>query len=223
MISGSTLILGDSISVGYGPLLPVSGGQKVIVAKVGAPTEWLLGETEKVRPVFDNVFLLIGTNDVGGGASADAIYHRIRQISDRFATSARVVLMTVPPLKGWANYASRFDAIDAKRRSLNDKIRSTPAVRILDLDKLLADPSDPSKLAPQFDSGDHLHPNPKALATLIDASTGGLSSPSPVSPFTPSTPTPGRQASEESSRAAAAFAFAMMVGATWWFLKTRKV
>ena len=40
---------------------------------------------------------------------------------------------------------------------------------VIDFDKLLRDPSHPSRLLPAYDSGDHLHPNDGGYGTMADA------------------------------------------------------
>jgi lysophospholipase L1-like esterase len=42
---------------------------------------------------------------------------------------------------------------------------------VIDFDAVVRDPSDPSRILPAFDSGDHLHPNDagyQAMANAID-------------------------------------------------------
>lgn len=44
---------------------------------------------------------------------------------------------------------------------------------VIDFDKLLRDPSDPSRLLPAYDGGDHVHPNDfgyRVMAEAIDLS-----------------------------------------------------
>jgi lysophospholipase L1-like esterase len=61
---------------------------------------------------------------------------------------------------------------DAKRQAVNLWIRTGGAFdAVIDFDAVLRDPSDPTRLRPEFDSGDHLHPNDagyKAMADAID-------------------------------------------------------
>ncbi|KAG6828325.1 hypothetical protein H0H92_008389 [Tricholoma furcatifolium] len=38
---------------------------------------------------------------------------------------------------------------------------------VFDFDKLLADPANPAQLLPQYDSGDHLHPNVAAYEVMV--------------------------------------------------------
>jgi lysophospholipase L1-like esterase len=46
--------------------------------------------------------------------------------------------------------------------------------RIVDFDAVIRDPAHPTRLKPEFDSGDHIHPNDagnQAMADAIDLST----------------------------------------------------
>jgi lysophospholipase L1-like esterase len=40
---------------------------------------------------------------------------------------------------------------------------------VLDFASVVADPSDPTMMAPQFDSGDHLHPNDAGYQAMANA------------------------------------------------------
>lgn len=55
------------------------------------------------------------------------------------------------------------------RQKINDFIRNSGTFdAVADFDKLLADPSIPSQLAPQYDSGDYLHPGVVGYQHLAD-------------------------------------------------------
>jgi lysophospholipase L1-like esterase len=61
---------------------------------------------------------------------------------------------------------------EVKRQAVNLWIRTGGAFdAVIDFDAALRDPSDPTRLRPELDSGDHLHPNDagyKAMADAID-------------------------------------------------------
>jgi len=40
---------------------------------------------------------------------------------------------------------------------------------VADFDVVLRDPADPARLAPKFDSGDHLHPNDAGYQAIADS------------------------------------------------------
>lgn len=61
------------------------------------------------------------------------------------------------------------DADNDCRQKINEFIRNSGTFdAIADFDKFLADPSIPSQLAPQYDSGDYLHPGPVGYQHLAD-------------------------------------------------------
>ena len=61
-------------------------------------------------------------------------------------------------------------AVDAERTELNTWIRSTDAFDgVLDFDAALRDPERPSRMLPEYDSGDHLHPGDAGLAALAES------------------------------------------------------
>lgn len=55
------------------------------------------------------------------------------------------------------------------RQKVNEFIRNSGVFdAVADFDKFLADPMMPSQLAPQYDSGDYLHPNVAGYQHLAD-------------------------------------------------------
>jgi lysophospholipase L1-like esterase len=59
---------------------------------------------------------------------------------------------------------------EAIRNAVNQWIRTTKSLDgVVDFDKVLQDPSHPSRLLPKFDSGDHLHPNDAGYKAMGDA------------------------------------------------------
>ncbi len=81
----------------------------------------------------------------------------------------RVIGCTILPFTGADDIPS---AAEAKRRDVNSWIRLTTQFdAVFDFDRALADPVRPERLKPEYDSGDHLHPNEaggKAMANIID-------------------------------------------------------
>ncbi len=83
----------------------------------------------------------------------------------------RVILGTITPFEG-TNKPDVQPAREAMRAAVNQWIlTSHEADGVIDFARSVADPSHPARFAPQFDSGDHLHPNDagyKAMADSID-------------------------------------------------------
>ena len=72
---------------------------------------------------------------------------------------------TITPFGG-SGYG-RSPANEADREKINAWIL-TPGHfdAVIDFAKVIADPQDPSRIAPQFDSGDHLHPSPAGYRAM---------------------------------------------------------
>jgi lysophospholipase L1-like esterase len=80
-----------------------------------------------------------------------------------------VLLGTVPPFRNTPYWNEDNEAM---RNAVNRWIRSRQDVDgVIDFDAALRNPADPQTLNPQFDNGDHLHPNKAghaAMAAAID-------------------------------------------------------
>jgi len=199
-LQGNTLFLGDSLTVGLPPFVGVNG-QKSILAEVSKTADWLLASLRGIeklgaldgpgRPA--NVLVLIGTNDVGGSRTPSQIFDDITNVwSIARAHGARVVAMTLPPFKGWTNYASRFGALEQRRKDLNALILSSSIPDlVIRLDQLTASPSDPERLSSAYDSGDHLHLQKPAQGALIQTMSAGLPAPGQTPGQIPE-PSPGK-------------------------------
>ncbi len=122
------------------------------------------------------VILLEGINDIGhnlGPVSAnpvtaqdliDAMSNLIRAAHEH---GLRIIGATMTPIGG-----SKYDTPDAeaKRQAVNEWIRTGGAFDgVVDFDRTVRDPADPSRFLPAYDSGDHLHPNDIGYQAMADA------------------------------------------------------
>jgi lysophospholipase L1-like esterase len=74
---------------------------------------------------------------------------------------------TLLPMGGSDHYSARSAA---KQDALNDWIRHSGEFdAVVDFDRVLADPKDPERISPQYDYGDHLHPNDAGYQLMADA------------------------------------------------------
>ena len=134
------------------------------------------------QPGAREVILLEGVNDIGysqnHGAltephtdvtAAQIIHGYERIIAAAHAAGLRIFGATLTPFQG-AHYWTPDG--EAKRDALNDWIRTSGAFDgVIDFAAAVADPADPERLNPAYDSGDHLHPNAagyRAMAAAID-------------------------------------------------------
>ena len=127
------------------------------------------------------VVLRIGTNDLGfaGGIAPSSERPTLAELAAGFRGLAerahrrglRVVAMTCPPFEEAAPVPGYWAADkEPLRRQFNTWLLADGAFdAVVDIDGLLRDPSHPSRLAPAFDSGDHLHPNDAGYAAIAKA------------------------------------------------------
>jgi lysophospholipase L1-like esterase len=127
--------------------------------------------------------VLFGINDITFPAvpgmpsteavSADDLIWGLRQIVERaHVHGIRVAGATIMPIEGVSTYTVGGEAI---RQTVNQWIRTGGAFdAVLDFDAVVRDPANPRRLRPEFDPGDHVHPNDAgnaAMAAAIDIST----------------------------------------------------
>jgi hypothetical protein len=107
--------------------------------------------------------LLGGINDIQSGVSAENVIAGIRTIQLRCEKEkAQFFVGTITPWRGWVNWTEEREQ---QRQKVNAWIRATfPGA--FDFDAAVRDPADPLRLRPEFDSGDHLHPNAAAFGAM---------------------------------------------------------
>ncbi|GHA00209.1 SGNH hydrolase [Streptomyces spiroverticillatus] len=133
-------------------------------------------------PGVGTVVVLEGLNDIGFQETDHPLYKPAPNITGRDlinghkelirqarAKGVRIVGATLLPLGGSDHYGKRAAAASDE---FNHWVRTSGAYdAYVDFDKALADPADPERLHPAFDSGDHLHPNDagyRAMANALD-------------------------------------------------------
>lgn len=130
-----------------------------------------------------HVIVFMGLNDIAGpgefyppseAVSVDDLIAGFRQLIARAHEQGLTIAgCTLPPLEGNTSLPG-YDtpANEAKRVALNRWIRTSGEFDgVIDVDHVLRDPSQPTRLLPAYDSGDHLHPNTnggQAIANAID-------------------------------------------------------
>jgi lysophospholipase L1-like esterase len=137
------------------------------------------GHDALAQPGVRDVILMEGINDIGNNAgpngapltAQDLINGYENLIQQAHAAGVRIIGGTMLPDKGNGYYSASAEAI---RQAANTWIRTSGAFDgVVDFEKAVADPADPTELNPVFDSGDHIHPNEagmQALANAIDLS-----------------------------------------------------
>lgn len=115
------------------------------------------------------VVVLEGINDVDSDASAADVIAGLKQVAATLhAYGLRVVVGTLTPTGGCGcTTPSRA----AARDGINDFIRHNDGAfdTWVDFDAAVRNPADPETMLPQYDSGDHLHPNGAGYQAMADA------------------------------------------------------
>ncbi|MBS0342444.1 MAG: SGNH/GDSL hydrolase family protein [Proteobacteria bacterium] len=144
-----------------------------------------LGKDVLQQPGVGAVIVLLGTNDIGwpggpfapgeAGPTVDELSRGLRQlVSQAHVQGVRVIGATLPPfedaLKGTPLEGHYSPAKEVVRQALNAWIRTAGAFdAVVDFDQALRDPSRPTRLRPEYDSGDHLHPNDAGYEAMANA------------------------------------------------------
>jgi len=127
------------------------------------------------------IVLLEGTNDIGMSGpegllgstplvTAKQLIAAYSQIVSRaHEHGVRVIGATITPFKGTDGYSAEKERV---RETVNDWIRTSKVFDgVVDFDMAVRDPDHPNRLKPDYDSGDHLHPNPagyRHMGEVID-------------------------------------------------------
>ncbi len=162
------------------------GGNRVLNGSLccGVSAVARFGRDVGDQPGARDVILLEGINDIGYSQSRGALTAPHTDVSalqivrgyERIITLAhtaglRIFGATLTPFEG-ARYWT--PAGEAKREAINNWIRTSGAFDgVIDFAGAVADPGDPDRLNPAYDSGDHLHPNAagyRAMAAAINLS-----------------------------------------------------
>ena len=129
------------------------------------------------------MILLEGINDItfsaipgippGQAVTAGDLIWGYRQIIERaHMHGIKVAGATIMPVEGVSTYTESGEGV---RQAVNQWIRTSGAFdAVIDFDALTRDPANPKRLRPEFDSGDHVHPNDagnQAMADVINLST----------------------------------------------------
>jgi lysophospholipase L1-like esterase len=134
------------------------------------------------QPGVRDVILLEGVNDIGYSQSTGAltaphtdvsalqiVEGYVRIIALAHAAGVRIFGATLTPFEG-ARYWTGGG--EAKREAVNHWILTSGAFDgVINFAAAVADPGDPERLDPAYDSGDHLHPNAagyRAMAAAIN-------------------------------------------------------
>ncbi len=157
-ISGNRVLLDGAVGGNYDTFGPAA------LTRLNAD---VLGQTGVTTVIW-----LEGINDLGQNPNATAAQLKagwIRGIARMHAVHLRVLMGTLTPSGGAAG-AYGTGPTNKIRQQLNAWIRSqSPANGYVDFDAAVRDPSDPSRINPAYDGGDHLHFDLAGYQTMANA------------------------------------------------------
>jgi lysophospholipase L1-like esterase len=129
------------------------------------------------EPGVTHVVVLEGINDIGQARanpspSSDDLIVGYKQLIERaHSRGLKIYGATLTPFEAAAYFTKEGEA---KRQAVNEWIRTSKAYdAVIDFDAVTRDPANPTRFLPQYDSGDHLHPNDagyQAMANAVDLS-----------------------------------------------------
>jgi lysophospholipase L1-like esterase len=163
------------------------GGNRVLTTSAcwGQNALARMGRDVLAQTGIQAVILFEGTNDIGQPdtpaaktnpclsrtpVTADEIIAGYKQIIARaHARGIRIFGATILPYQGFGGWTATGEA---KREAVNQWIRTSGAFDgVIDFESALRDPANPSRLKPEYDSGDHLHPGTaghEAMGNAVD-------------------------------------------------------
>ncbi|KAJ4369341.1 hypothetical protein N0V86_009172 [Didymella sp. IMI 355093] len=158
-----------------------AGGNRILADGLGPNAFGRVDRDVLAHPGVKYAMIFEGVNDIGtAAATADAqnvVYENLVQayqqmVSLIHAHGIPVFGATITPFSAPSNFTGQpysSPVREATRQKINDFIRNSGTFdAVADFDKFLADPSIPSQLAPQYDSGDYLHPGPVGYQHVAD-------------------------------------------------------
>jgi lysophospholipase L1-like esterase len=129
------------------------------------------------EPGVQFVIVMLGINDIGfsgffpdEAVSADDIIAGHRQLIARaHELGLKIYGATLTPFGGLGPPYETPEG-EAKRQAVNQWIRTSHEYdAVIDFDKVIRDPADPTKMLPLYDGGDHLHPGDAGYQAMANS------------------------------------------------------
>ncbi|MBV9670940.1 MAG: SGNH/GDSL hydrolase family protein [Acidobacteriales bacterium] len=127
-----------------------------------------------------HVIVLEGVNDLGHPGSSQPLSETVtaEDLESAYTQMTRlaqehgikIYIGTILPFEGTTYPGYYSTAKEQVRQSVNRWIRESRLFDgVIDFDAALRDPSHPARMLPEYDSGDHLHPNDRGTQAMADA------------------------------------------------------
>lgn len=149
----------------YGVVNEGISGNKILTDGAGVSALNRFDRDVLAQPNAKTIIFLEGINDLSGGATADQVIAGDRQLIARAHAANRCIIgATLTPF-GTSSANEQAEVI-----TVNNFIRSSGEFdSVVDFNKAVADPADPNRMLPAFDSGDGLHPNDAGYQAMANA------------------------------------------------------
>ena len=131
------------------------------------------------QPGVKSLIVFEGVNDIGTTPATPAAQQQVLQelesadqqiVTQAHAAGIRVYGATITPFGGNAMYDDPQGLRQQTREQFNDWMRTSDTFDgVFDFDAVVRDPTDPGRILPAFDSGDHLHLTPGGYQALADS------------------------------------------------------
>jgi lysophospholipase L1-like esterase len=156
-----------------------AGGNRVLNDGLGPSVLARLDRDVLATSGADRLLLFEGVNDIGAAPATEQAQRRL--VTDLLAAYSQIVRRsravgipvlgaTITPFGGNAAYDDPAGLRERSRQTINDQIRHGRLFdAVIDFDAVTRDPTDPRRLTPAYDTGDHLHLNPAGYAALAQA------------------------------------------------------
>jgi lysophospholipase L1-like esterase len=166
---------GASGALSFGVLNLGIDGNRVLTDGAGVSALARFDRDVLAQTGVTHVVVLEGINDLGITRNprpvvGDLITGHLQLIERAHARGLKILGATLLPYEGtiFPDYYSTEG--DAVRRKFNDWLRTSKAYDgVIDFDAVVRDPAHPARMLPQYDSGDHLHPNDAGYAAMANA------------------------------------------------------
>jgi lysophospholipase L1-like esterase len=153
------------------------GGNCILIHRVGQNALARFDRDVLSQAGVKYVIVLEGINDIGVlhtpnqpnyKLTAEDLEQGLAQLAARaHEHGIRVIGATITPYKGAGYFTENGEQI---RRTVNHWILTSGVFdATIDFDKATGDPANPLTFAPQYDSGDHLHPKDAGYAAMADS------------------------------------------------------
>ncbi|WP_433893701.1 GDSL-type esterase/lipase family protein [Streptomyces sp. CA-111067] len=151
------------------------GGNRILTDAKGKYADQGLSALHRLDQAIDQAGAIalvvdLGINDIDDSSHKDAaqVVSGLKQITARaHADGLRVLGSTLSPCGGHRQCLSAQQQV---REQVNQQIRTQHVFdTLIDFDQVLRDPSQPSRLRKDYDSGDHMHPSDKGYQAMANA------------------------------------------------------